>query len=136
MIAAGCIALAVVLLYAAWRRRGHRPVTRPPAALVRAPRRRVRVDVPHALYHYLHAELPGRIYLGITNDPEERDRTHELTSEWYARSTRMMYVVEWHPSRQAALNAERAAVLYAWAHGEPIENRQYIPGRIRRRARR
>lgn len=67
--------------------------------------------------------------VGITKDPDKREREHALRSPWHPHAKSR--TVEWHGSRGAALDAERAAI-----HEEaPLFNRlgardeprEYVP---------
>jgi predicted GIY-YIG superfamily endonuclease len=131
MVVAGALLLTALGQVAA-----HRPQRSHPVAPVR-PARKVRTNVPHVLYHYLHATRPGRIYIGISNSPEVRHSRHLIDPddrEWMRRSTKIMYPVQWYPSRTAARAAERAAVREAAHAGEDIANDQHHPYRRRSRA--
>lgn len=58
---------------------------------------------------YRHFDHHGvLLYVGITHDPEERARMHGHTSPWFAWS--VACAVEWHESRQDALDAESTAI--------------------------
>lgn len=83
---------------------------------------------PSALYRFFDAD--GRLlYVGITKDPDKREREHALRSPWHPHAKSR--TIEWHGSREAALDAERAAI-----HEEaPLFNRlgardeprEYVP---------
>lgn len=120
--AAVMLAVALVLLWLAVRlAQRHRPAPQP-LSRSRAPKRRVRRDVPTALYCYLHAVVPGRVYVGISNDPESRHRWHEVNSPWFRFSTGEMRIVAVYPNRRAAMAAETAAIRRAALAGEPLAN--------------
>lgn len=83
---------------------------------------------PSALYRFFDAD--GRLlYVGISKDPDKRERAHALRSPWHPHAKSR--TIEWHESREAALDAERAAIheeapLFnrLGARGEP---REYAP---------
>lgn len=140
--------LAVILLvFAAWLfwvalagRRSTRPLapTPPPRPVTpRSRRRAVHHGEPHALYHYLHATRPGRIYIGISSDPGERAARHAVdprSQRWYPYSTGRMVIVGWYRDYATAHAAEVAAIQTAHAAREPIANTLHVPRRSRRAA--
>jgi hypothetical protein len=113
--------------------RGETPSAPPLPVPVRRP---VRTEVPHLLYYYRHATLPGRIYWGISNEPEARHARHLTDPDdqwWMVQSTGIMYHHRWLPNRAAARAAERAAIRASAHAGEPIANQVHHPaGRSRR----
>lgn len=120
------LAAAVVAAIVRWRPQPPRPLA-PPA---RPPRRPVRADVPHALYDYMHAERPGRIYVGISNEPEARHRRHGRDPKdqwWYRRSTKTMHLVAWYPNRAAAEDAEELRVRSLAHAGDDLANTHHNP---------
>lgn len=92
-----------------------------------------RNDERTAVYEWFHRYRPGRIYIGVTNDPAARQRRHARESTWWANAADPPRVT-WCRSRAAAYHLERRLIREAWAAGEPIENRAHVPGRSRRRA--
>jgi hypothetical protein len=125
MTAAVLILMALVLLFAAlrWGSRDRRAVPRAaPRTVPAAPKRQLRRDVPHALYEYDHAQIRGRIYFGISNDPPGRHRRHKAKSLWFKFSTGRMRIVRWYPNYDEARAAEIAAIAQAAYAGEPIAN--------------
>ncbi len=63
---------------------------------------------PTALYRY-HARDDGRlIYVGTTRNPEGRDDGHENESPWWSFCAPPE--LEWYPSKEDALSAERAVI--------------------------
>jgi predicted GIY-YIG superfamily endonuclease len=125
--------LAIALLWAvgvqAFRSEAP-PVPLPPV------RRQIRTEVPHALYYYLHATVPGKIYWGISNNPERRDGEHAIDPDdqwWYRQSTGVMYYAKWYPNKAAACASERRAIRASAYADEPIANQVHHPaGRTRR----
>jgi hypothetical protein len=59
------------------------------------------------LYRHYDAD-GGVLYVGITFDPSSRRRQHASDKPWWPLVARTTY--EWHPTRLAALGAERAAI--------------------------
>jgi predicted GIY-YIG superfamily endonuclease len=133
MICAAWLVVAVVVQIVRWQ--PPRPVPATPLAPIT--RRRVREDVPHALYDYLYAGRVGeRVYVGISNEPPVRDRRHENEPKdqwWYQQSTKKMHIVGWYPNRTAARAAERARVRMLAKAGHDLANTHHNPyGRVRR----
>lgn len=60
-----------------------------------------------ALYRHYDAN-DVLLYVGISNDPDQRFILHAYTARWYDCSARCD--VEWHTDRPAALSAERDAI--------------------------
>lgn len=63
---------------------------------------------PTALYRQFNAS-GDLLYIGIALDPFKRLLQHHRGSEW--TSEQMTMTTEWYPSRQAALRAEKAAII-------------------------
>lgn len=83
------------------------PFTLPPMRRRTTARKPMRWDAPTALYR--HFDKAGALlYIGIAVDPAKREAEHRRESEWAARIHRIE--VEWHESRRAARDAERAAI--------------------------
>lgn len=68
-----------------------------------------------ALYRLWDAE-DGLLYVGVAARPEFRWTQHADEKEWWPQVRR--YDVEWHPDREAALLAEKTAIL----EEEPLHN--------------
>lgn len=83
------------------------------------------------LYEYDHASLPGRRYIGITNNPKVRAAGHRDRSWWYGSSTGQMRLVRCYKSEKLAGEAETAAIEAAALAGEPIANDRKVPRHIR-----
>lgn len=64
-------------------------------------------DKPTALYRHFAAD-GSLLYVGISLSPIARLCQHRETSGWYGEIARVE--VEWHPNREAALAAEKAAI--------------------------
>lgn len=78
---------------------------------------------------YRHFDEDGvLLYVGIANDPAVRAEGHRVQSRWWPLSKRTD--VEWHDSRQAALDAEVAAIRSEL----PLFNTQSLPRAARHRA--
>jgi len=138
ILAVFLIALAGGLLWAvgaAVARGEPAPVPPPLPAPVR---RAIRTEVPHLLYFYRHS-TGGRIYWGISNDPEARHARHlsDPDDQWWMRqSSGVMYYAKWYPNRVTARAAEREAIRASAYAGEQIANQVHHPaGRIRRAVR-
>lgn len=59
---------------------------------------------------YRHFDAAGRLlYVGITNHTPRRLAQHSERSAWFTQSARV--TIEWHPTREKALEAERLAVV-------------------------
>jgi hypothetical protein len=109
------------------------PPPPPPAPI----RRQIRTEVPHLLYYYRHATKPGRVYWGISNEPEARHDRHLVDPDdqwWMVQSTGVMYYAQWYPNRVTARAAERRAIRASAYAGEPIANQVHHPARRTRRA--
>lgn len=103
---------------------------RPQVPIRPSVQRKIRANVPHVLYHYLHALRPGRRYIGISNEPTARHRFHSTNPRgqwWFQTSTQVMEIVARYPNLQAARIAERAAIADAVRNGEDIANTQHVP---------
>jgi len=123
--------LAIALLWSVGMQALRDEAPRIPPAPVR---RQIRTEVPHLLYYYRHATLPGRIYWGISNDPERRHGEHETDpddQDWMRQSTGVMYYHRWYPNRTAARAAERRAIRVSALAGEPIVNDHHNPLKVR-----
>jgi hypothetical protein len=138
------LVLFFVLNQRAGRDRAVRPVrARGATALPRSPaspKRRMRRDVPHALYAYGH-RFGGYVYVGISNDPEARHsrRMAEFAAgnprvAWVAESTGDMQVISWYPDWATARIAEDALIARLALEGHPVANDQGNPLRRSRRA--
>ena len=137
VLAIALLALAAGLLWAVGVQalQDERRPAGPPIPAPVPVRRPVRTDVPHALYYYLHATVPGRIYWGISNEPEARHGRHENDPRdqwWMRQSTGAMHLHRWYPNRETARAAERAAVRASAFAGEPIVNDHHNPLKVRR----
>lgn len=64
-------------------------------------------DKPTALYRHFAAD-GSLLYVGISLSPLARLSQHRDSSPWYGEIARVE--VEWHPNREAALAAEKAAI--------------------------
>lgn len=64
-------------------------------------------DEPAAVYRFYSAD-DVLLYVGLTNDPDQRECMHRLYSPWYLRAARRE--VEWHPTRAAAAAAEKHTI--------------------------
>lgn len=131
--AVALMVFAVSLLWAvaAQIAKGRAATALPPPVPTRRP---VRADVSTLLYYYRHAILPGRVYWGISNDPEARHAQHEADPDdqhWMRQSTGIMYYERWYPNRAAALAAERRAIRASALAGEPIANDHHNPLKVR-----
>lgn len=82
------------------------------------------------LYQYRHATLPGRAYIGITNDPDVR-YAREQKAWWFPHTTGRMELVCRYRSRELADAAEAAAIEEAALAGEPLLNDRKVPQHIR-----
>ena len=83
------------------------------------------------LYEYDHATMPGRRYIGITNDPAKRHGQHAEQSWWFPSTTGQMRLVKCYRSRALALVAETEAIVAAALAGEPLANDRKVPQHIR-----
>jgi predicted GIY-YIG superfamily endonuclease len=64
-------------------------------------------QAPAAVYRHFNAA--GEIlYIGMTANPEERERCHSFCSRWFADVERIE--LEWFPTRAEAFAAERRAI--------------------------
>jgi hypothetical protein len=144
LILTGVAVVLLVLAVAAGDRGAGRPVRGraatalpPPPA---APKRRMRRDVPHALYVYDH-RFGGVRYVGISNDPEARHRRRmaEFAAgnprvAWLAESTGEMRIIAWYDDWASARAAEDALIARYALEGHPVANDQGNPLRRSRRA--
>jgi predicted GIY-YIG superfamily endonuclease len=105
----------------------------PPPVPVRRP---VRTEVPHLLYCYEWSPRfgTGRIYYGISNEPENRHARHltDPNDQWWMRlSTGVMIPLCRYPNRDVARAAERRAVRAGAYAGEDLANDQHHPLKVR-----
>jgi predicted GIY-YIG superfamily endonuclease len=122
---------AIVAAIVRWWPPTPAPLAAPP------PRRPVRENVPHALYDYPYAGRAEIVYVGISNEPQARDRRHANDPKdqwWYRQSAKRMVIVGWYPNRDAAKAAERARVQYLARLGHDLANDHHNPVRRVRRA--
>lgn len=78
-------------------------------------------DRPHALYRFYDA-ADQLLYVGITNNPGHRWKKHASDKPWWSDVTRAE--LEHHPNRDAALAAERAAIVQEHPLHNVIHNRR------------
>src|SRR5262245_15349332 len=72
------------------------------------------------IWLYRHFDAEGMLlYVGITSDPERRDRQHTRDSEWSRRV--VTTTMERYSTRVAAFVAERSAIIAEY----PIYNRMH-----------
>lgn len=83
------------------------PANRQASCSVPLPDNVVRMPQRTALYRHFNAagEL---LYVGISLSAVQRLSQHKQTAAWFAQIARVD--IEWHPSRQAAEEAEKAAI--------------------------
>lgn len=55
-------------------------------------------------------------YVGVSSNPRARFTKHRYSKPWWSTVTRVEF--RWHPSRESAFAAERAAI----AHENPLHN--------------
>lgn len=73
---------------------------------------------------YRHIDANGRcLYIGASTNPGARYDTHRSASSWAFEVVRIE--IEWHPSREAAYAAERAAIFSE----RPPHNREWKIGK-------
>jgi len=78
-------------------------------------------DQPHALYRAF--DINGQLlYVGISVNPTARFNQHRAIKPWWTVLANM--TVEWHKSREAALDAERDAIIAE----KPIHNIMHNSG--------
>ncbi|MGR3376782.1 MULTISPECIES: hypothetical protein [Roseobacteraceae] len=75
---------------------------------------------PTALYRYFDAD-GALLYVGITNQPEERDKAH-WRKRWRADAVAVLY--EFFPDRGLAEVAEQCCI----RHEGPLHNVRVLPG--------
>lgn len=78
-----------------------------------------------AVYRYYDA-ADRLLYVGIASNPNLRDEQHRNTSKWHRFQVRRE--VEWHPTKRAALDAERDAIrsespVFNLTHASPAQKR-------------
>lgn len=78
------------------------------------------MSATHALYRF-HATDGTLLYVGITADPGTRWRAHAHDKPWWQHVTNI--TVELHPTREAVLEAERAAIIAEKPRHNVIHNR-------------
>lgn len=72
-----------------------------------SPERASCVSVPTALYRHFDSE--GKLlYVGISLNAVSRLAQHRLSAAWFMEIAKIE--IEWHPSREAACDAEVAAI--------------------------
>ena len=74
-------------------------------------------EAPSALYRFYDVS-PRLLYVGVTDSPAARWGQHAATAPWWADVA--IKTIEWYPTRQAALDAEDAAI----AAENPVHNKR------------
>jgi hypothetical protein len=83
---------------------------------------------PTALYRYFTPER-CLLYVGISNRPDERHRTHAMRAEWFKYAS--CRSVEWFPTRALAEWAEDAVIA---AEDPDFNRKRFSPGPFARKS--
>jgi NAD-dependent dihydropyrimidine dehydrogenase PreA subunit len=67
-------------------------------------------DSPHFLYRF-YDRTDALLYIGITKDPKTRFKWHRNNQPWWTDVDQAKTQVDFHPSRDAVLEAERKAII-------------------------
>jgi predicted GIY-YIG superfamily endonuclease len=78
----------------------------------------------------LYAQNGRLLYVGITNSPPHRFAQHAADKPWWADVDERVTEINWHPTRNAALRAEKALI----QRYRPEHNVQHHPDRRSRYA--
>lgn len=72
---------------------------------------------------YRHFDANGELlYVGISINPNSRSASHKSSSDWFSQIHRID--VEWHETRELALEAEKRAI----QNGQPKRNKMHSTG--------